>query len=493
MRIEEMINNIKLNQFTEEDFNELISYFMEKDTITDFDIDLLYTFYHKVVYILNFHKIRDIHLITEKYLSLVDNHENTWELYAIELVYFYFMDSPSEVMKYANKLLTLKASFGKASAYCYVMMIFARLKMFKEATPYMDEADIFVKNNELTPSQLFHIWINELDIFAASEQPKRYIANKDKLDELMIELKKTKYYDDALLFYKIHDLYGKVMLKNQFSINKDNLFKNFKEALNDLRSRKEISENYGTLFIPLFDYFKDNFSKEDYIDNIHSLLSYRMSINERLKIYEYLVETVNVDQLEFQYIHQEYIKALSSYYSISKLNKATEVKTEILNFSMEQKLDVISAKYHYDTLTGCYNRVFLSEIEEKELETGDIIIYLDLNDFKKINDTYGHDVGDKQLKIFAEILLRHFENDLVLRLGGDEFVVITRGLPEDVLQRLDEARAEYLTHNLLKNRYGFSAGVLIPHGMALHEAIGEADKCMYDSKNTGLPVVIKEI
>ncbi|MCR5231282.1 MAG: hypothetical protein K6B64_01390, partial [Acholeplasmatales bacterium] len=171
MRIEEMINNIKLNQFTEEDFNELISYFMEKDTITDFDIDLLYTFYHKVAYILNFHKIRDIHLITEKYISLVDNHDNTWELYAIELVYFYFMDSPSEVMKYANKLLTLKASFGKASAYCYVIMIFARLKMFKEATPYMDEADIFVKNNELSPIQLFHIWINELDIFAASEQP----------------------------------------------------------------------------------------------------------------------------------------------------------------------------------------------------------------------------------------------------------------------------------------------------------------------------------
>ncbi len=89
--------------------------------------------------------------------------------------------------------------------------------------------------------------------------------------------------------------------------------------------------------------------------------------------------------------------------------------------------------------------------------------------------------------------MNHFANDLVLRLGGDEFVVITRGLPEDVLQRLDEARAEYLTHNLLKNRYGFSAGVLIPHGMVLHEAIGEADKCMYDSKKTGLPLVIKEI
>ena len=89
--------------------------------------------------------------------------------------------------------------------------------------------------------------------------------------------------------------------------------------------------------------------------------------------------------------------------------------------------------------------------------------------------------------------MSHFEHDIVFRLGGDEFVVLTRGLPEEVLQKLDDARMEYLTtFNLMKNRYGFSAGVLVPHHMALHEAIKEADKYMYECKKASLPVVIKE-
>lgn len=491
--MKQIIMSLQLNQFGEEEFLECISFFGDKNEISEEDIDLLYAFYHKVSDILNFNKIEKIHDVTSKYLTLVNDEKNIWKLYALELVYFYFMDSLSEVMKYANKLIALDEIYGKASAYCYTMMILGRLKMFKEVAPYMDETEIFVKNNNVSDIQLFHIWINELDIFASSNQPKKYLATRDKLEEIISKLTDTKYYELASLSFTIHDLYGKVMLENSFINDKDDLFKIFSNAIHDLQNKKVISDNYGTIFIPLFDYFKDYYDINDYILNVYSLLSYRMSLFERLKIYEYLMITLNADKNKYHYIYEEYIKALSLYYQISKKNKETEVRTEIINFSMEKKLDVISAKYHYDTLTGCYNRVFLSEIEEKKLETGDIVIYLDLNDFKKINDTYGHDMGDKQLKIFANILMNHFANDLVLRLGGDEFVVITRGLPEDVLQRLDEARAEYLTHNILKNRYGFSAGVLIPHGMVLHEAIGEADKCMYDSKKTGLPLVIKEI
>ena len=301
------------------------------------------------------------------------------------------------------------------------------------------------------------------------------------------------HYDMLKNFYELHLLYGEVLLSKQIEFDINNKAIQFKEILSSLRKWGYVIENYGILLTPLFDFFKDFFEKEEFIDEISHITTYNMNVNERLVLYKYLVENLEIDKIRYHDIYESYVGNLSFYFTNTQKNKTAEILTEILNFSLEKKLDVLNAKYHYDTLTGCYNRVFLSEIEEKTLEAGDVVIYLDLNDFKKINDTYGHDAGDKQLKIFANILMKHFENDVVLRLGGDEFVILTRGLPEDVLAKLDLARAEYLTHNLLKNRYGFSAGVLLPHGMAVHEAIGEADKAMYDSKKTGLPCIIREI
>lgn len=494
MNIEERIKTIQFNQIDENSFQDILEQFNQLETVTEQEVDLLYSFYRLATGILNFQRLTAIHEIVNRYLFMDLEIKNKWKLYLMETVYCYHMDSPSEVMKFVNQLLTLDGEdIKKASAYCYVIMILSRLSMFREANAYTDEADIFIVNNEVPAVQKFHIWINELDLFAKSGQPKKYIANKDKIDEIMPSLEGSKYYDLAKVFYSIHDIYGKISLKDSFQLNDEALFEEFKNDLIGLKSQNYIAENYGTLLLPIYEYFKDKYTEEEYIDQIYSILNYKMSINERIKIYLYLIEILKVSHLSYQYIYTEYFQLISDYYKISQKNKENEVKTEIMNFSMEKKLDVISAKYQYDSLTGCYNRVFLSEIEERVLEPGDIIIYLDLNDFKKINDTYGHDTGDKQLKLFADILMNTFANDIVLRLGGDEFVVFTRGLPEDVLQKIDEARAEYLTHNLLKNRYGFSAGVLITQGMALHEAIGEADKCMYESKKTGLPVVIKEL
>ena len=390
-------------------------------------------------------------------------------------------------------LMLSEEGVEKSSAYSFAIMVFFRHKMFSQAVSYIDEADIYIKNHEIKSQNLFQIWINELDIFASSGQIKKYYNVKEKLTEYMENSISLPYYDMLKNFYDLHLLYGEVLLSNQIEFDINNKAIQFKEILSSLRCFGNVGENYGILLTPLFDFFKDFFEKEEFIDEISHITTYNMNVNERLVLYKYLIENIGIDKTRYHDIYESYVENLSIYFTNTQKNKTSEILTEILNFSLEKKLDVLNAKYHYDTLTGCYNRVFLSEIEEKTLEAGDVVIYLDLNDFKKINDTYGHDAGDKQLKIFADILMKHFENDVVLRLGGDEFVILTRGLPEDVLAKLDLARAEYLTHNLLKNRYGFSAGVLLPHGMAVHEAIGEADKAMYDSKKTGLPCIIREI
>ena len=479
---------------TNEDFFNVLRFF-ELSLVDSSLIDLFYDFsIHSLKNSIDYERLEGVHRVTKNIYEKASNIINLWKLDLLEIYYFYFVDSLAEVLKHANHILMLsEEGVEKSSAYSFAIMVFFRHKMFSQAVSYIDEADIYIKNHEIKSQNLFQIWINELDIFASSGQIKKYYNVKEKLTEYMENSISLPYYDMLKNFYDLHLLYGEVLLSKQIEFDINNKAIQFKEVLSSLRCFGNVGENYGILLTPLFDFFKDFFEKEEFIDEISHITTYNMNVNERLVLYKYLIENIGIDKTRYHDIYESYVENLSIYFTNTQKNKTSEILTEILNFSLEKKLDVLNAKYHYDTLTGCYNRVFLSEIEEKTLEAGDVVIYLDLNDFKKINDTYGHDAGDKQLKIFADILMKHFENDVVLRLGGDEFVILTRGLPEDVLAKLDLARAEYLTHNLLKNRYGFSAGVLLPHGMAVHEAIGEADKAMYDSKKTGLPCIIREI
>ncbi|BBP46123.1 GGDEF domain-containing protein [Thiosulfatimonas sediminis] len=97
---------------------------------------------------------------------------------------------------------------------------------------------------------------------------------------------------------------------------------------------------------------------------------------------------------------------------------------------------------NHDTLTGLYNRAILDhQLPKKLLEATQTnqsccIYYLDLDNFKPINDTYGHNVGDEVLKLVALRLqgISREDDDLVIRLGGDEILIIICGLNSD-LQR----------------------------------------------------------
>jgi diguanylate cyclase (GGDEF)-like protein len=106
-----------------------------------------------------------------------------------------------------------------------------------------------------------------------------------------------------------------------------------------------------------------------------------------------------------------------------------------------------------DPLTGLFNRRYLTESLEREMrraqrrksEVG--IIMLDLDHFKRINDNYGHDVGDAFLSALGEYLLKHVrEEDIVCRYGGEEFTLI---LPDATMEGSLE-RAEQLSEGIAR-------------------------------------------
>lgn len=143
-----------------------------------------------------------------------------------------------------------------------------------------------------------------------------------------------------------------------------------------------------------------------------------------------------------------------------------------------------------DTLTNLPNRrAFEERLADLARDGAQVSVAIcDIDHFKRVNDTYGHGVGDRVLRLVADLLDSHCGNHMVARLGGEEFVVIFEGLsPDEAAPFLDRAR-DHLAAKQLKvretdtplGRISFSAGIA-----AGIDALGRADALLYEAKNAG--------
>lgn len=135
-----------------------------------------------------------------------------------------------------------------------------------------------------------------------------------------------------------------------------------------------------------------------------------------------------------------------------------------------------------DPLTGLANRRALADRLREGFPDGATILFFDLNDFKEINDAYGHPIGDECLKRFAAALEATFgSDDLLFRYGGDEFVVIVRSGAGELVERL---RA-HLEQERLSPRIRFAVGdSYLPPGGDAEAVLHEADEAMYREKRS---------
>lgn len=171
---------------------------------------------------------------------------------------------------------------------------------------------------------------------------------------------------------------------------------------------------------------------------------------------------------------------------------------------LKQKQKEIEYLAFYDALTGLANRQNISERISQEINytqrnhIESALLFLDLDDFKIINDTEGHAHGDEVLKVVSKRILKSIRSfDIAGRIGGDEFVVLVRGTNEDdesTLMHLDSLIARVVDEinkpiNLGKNMYhvGVSIGVAIlpKDGDTLEEILSNADDAMYEAKHLG--------
>ena len=197
---------------------------------------------------------------------------------------------------------------------------------------------------------------------------------------------------------------------------------------------------------------------------------------------------------QFAYYHTEkpeefFIKELESIrYSLSiTFDRLEKEQQELYNLSTK------------DSLSGLYNRLSLLEkidwliSKSKREKDRFVILFIDLDDFKNINDFLGHDVGDEVLKMVARSIESSVRDiDFVARIGGDEFVVV---LPKfhhsmeivDIAKRIIKNISRPLNINDKTFNIGASIGIVIypKNGKNKTELIKNADIAMYKAKELG--------
>jgi diguanylate cyclase (GGDEF)-like protein len=160
------------------------------------------------------------------------------------------------------------------------------------------------------------------------------------------------------------------------------------------------------------------------------------------------------------------------------------------NVQMETAQSDLRRLVDRDPLTGLANRRALPEVLRNAQPEGAVLIFFDLNDFKKINDEHGHQTGDACLRRFAEALTQCFRpSDAVVRYGGDEFLVVARGVSETAAyERADSVRTRVGNPGGGVLPIRFSVGISrLEAGGNPEDAVREADEAMYRAKRKRAP------
>ena len=171
-----------------------------------------------------------------------------------------------------------------------------------------------------------------------------------------------------------------------------------------------------------------------------------------------------------------------------------EVEFNDISDSMIEKLQ-LEKQLNRDQLTKVYNRVYFeTHIQHimklnKEQNTKTGIVFFDIDHFKSINDTYGHDVGDNILVSLTQVVKEQIRGyDHLVRWGGEEFIIIVRvESQENILQMTEKIRVKIQNHNFEDiRRLTCSFGIAIyKEDETISSTITRADEKLYDAKNNG--------
>lgn len=330
-----------------------------------------------------------------------------------------------------------------------------------EATPE-EYAKEYIKISELHNIKIkSDVLSNELsDLLIEILTPVKSAPNEKKINKLLLELRENPYF-----------IYKKEFLKNL----KEAVFYKKTEELEQMQ----------------------NSSKElfNITNATNKILT--QSLEESKHINADIQEIKNIEDLD-NTINQFQELVEKNQNSLEKNFKSFSEMESIIQ-KLQKDLEEANKEKAIDYLTKLPNRRYFDDMAEKfegrfkRYNTDYAVVFLDIDHFKKINDSYGHEAGDKVLKTFASFLNKSKrQEDLLSRWGGEEFVILFNynKIKElnDFINRIQKTinQSFFIINSDLKIQLTFSGGVSFRNiNESLEKTIINADEELYKAKNSG--------
>lgn len=457
------------------------------------EYDLICRVYHKSM------TLRYVRISTAIHTS-----EHNGEVFSIGLVQDY-----TDIMTHRMEALQFKSLVDNAHNEVYVV---------DESYNYLYANDLALKNLELTAKELLRC--NVFDV-----NPKLLQANVEMLEQ---ELKRSA--DEAITYKTEHlrkdgTLYPVVSHVSKITFNEqpsyvmfdiDASFANRLEMLIEQSDvvvvQKRVSVGWPIVYMSenisqfgyertLFAEDKKNFLSIIYGDDASDITARVLEAMREKKKKLHLQYRIYTAEHELRWLEErivvEYDMNKEPIFLHATLLDIT--KQKLLQEQLIRSNSMMEHKAHYDALTGLPNRTLfydrlsqaLKKAKRKESRVG--LLYLDLDRFKEINDSFGHEVGDKVLKSTAT-RLQHIlrDSDTVSRLGGDEFTVIIEDIEEkEFISIVSEKIIKELEEPIFFNSYELK--ILTSIGISLFPddandvstLLRNADAAMYTAKSKG--------
>ncbi len=390
------------------------------------------------------------------------------------------------VVTHNKNILKLFATFTILALVAYIIAIFLGLGILKEKMFYEKKKEI--KNIVDTMYSV----IQYID--------KKNIPESQKKQEI-INLIKNVRFEKNNYFWLFTNSNPPIMIMHPYlpSLNgKPLLDTKFNCASMMEYNHKEYKLENKNLFVAMLEILKH--SNEGYVlykwpkplkNGISKKAYEKLSFIKLIPKYNWVIGSgIYIDDIE-----KEYYNVISKYLIVSIIISVVMLILIALIFKklllIQKDLRIKQAKIenlaYHDPLTNFLNRTGFYQKFEKALEKNEKfnIIFLDLNNFKQVNDTYGHEVGDKLLEEVAK-RIKNSISETISRLGGDEFVILTTKDPKKIINKLQKeiSKPYYINGIEIKNiSASFGISKYPEDGLNRFELLKTADLRMYKNKN----------
>lgn len=351
---------------------------------------------------------------------------------------------------------------------------------------------------------------------AVDANEKEWIEFCDKsakdLKNNLLKYQSSKYSDEIKTTIETFDEYysevkrvsNKILLNNYCypNIDKDTslIIDKYNKVHNNLKglkykSKNDIQNNINNFYIETTFLFLQGSIIFFIVFIVSVFVIYLVYRDIKLRINTIVDESKKIAKADIDFTNR---LETDSYDEIGEIVKSVNIfisKLHKNHISLLNAKEELEGLYITDRLTGVYNRVKIDEIIDIELnkkrryDVDFSIILIDIDHFKKINDTYGHITGDTILREFALLLQNNIrKSDFVGRWGGEEFIVISIHTEEksaiSVAQHLRTKIKEnnFSTINKLSASFGLTVS---KNSDNIESIIDRADKALYEAKNSG--------